>query len=107
MIPLSCETDFPNVPSGNVLDDTTQVNWLKNDLAIVNRTINSSIIVQCHRPWKGSIATETSCVSVNGPACQNALKSILIEYNVDIYISGHVHWYERICLNGTYHQFSD
>ncbi|CAF1026810.1 unnamed protein product, partial [Rotaria sordida] len=55
---LSCESDFPNAPSGNLLDTETQVNWLKNDLAAVNRSITPWIVVQCHRSWKGSIAIQ-------------------------------------------------
>jgi len=103
---LSCESDFPNAPSGNLLDTTTQINWLKNDLAAVNRTITPWLIVQCHRPWKGSTALETQFGAgiVDCPACQAAFENIIIQYNVDIYIAGHVHWYERICLNGMYHQ---
>ncbi len=93
-----------NAPSGNLIDTTTQVNWLTNDLAGVNRVITPWIIVQCHRPWKGSTALETQFGAgiVNCPACQAAFEQILIQYDVDIYIAGHVHWYERICLNGMY-----
>ncbi|CAF1211286.1 unnamed protein product [Adineta steineri] len=101
VITISCETDFPNAPSGNLLDNTTQVNWLKNDLARVNRSITPWVIVQCHRPWKGSAAKQTIAGIVNCPQCQAAFEQILIDYNVDIYISGHVHWYERICFDDT------
>jgi hypothetical protein len=50
VVSLSCESDFPNAPSGNLIDTTTQINWLKQDLAAVNRQITSWVIVQCHRP---------------------------------------------------------
>ena len=105
VVTLSCESDFPNAPSGYLLDNTTQINWLIDDLAAVNRNITPWIIVQCHRPWKGSTPAETQVGLgvVNCPACQQAFESILIQYIVDIYITGHVHWYERICLNGMYH----
>ncbi|CAF1567753.1 unnamed protein product [Rotaria sordida] len=102
VVSLSCESDFPNAPSGNLLDTKTQVNWLKNDLAAVNRSITPWIIVQCHRPWKGSIAIEglSDGKFINCPQCKAAFEAILIKYKVDIYFAGHVHWYERICPNG-------
>lgn len=103
VISLSCESDFPNSPSPNLIDSTTQVNWLKNDLASVNRSTTPWVIVQCHRPWKGSVSKADIIERgiLNCPACQAAFESLLLEYNVDIYLAGHVHWYERICLNGT------
>lgn len=102
VISLSCESDFPNAPSGNLIDTTTQVNWLENDLAAVDRSVTPWVIVQCHRPWKGSISVDDILEGgiLNCPACQSAFENILIQYNVDIYLTGHVHWYERICLNG-------
>lgn len=102
VISLSCESDFANAPSGNLIDTKTQINWLKNDLAAVNRTVTPWVIVQCHRPWKGSISVADILEGgvINCPACQSAFESILIQYNVDLYLTGHVHWYERICLNG-------
>ncbi|CAF1499345.1 unnamed protein product [Adineta steineri] len=99
VITISCETDFPNAPSGNLLDNTTQINWLINDLARVNRSVTPWVIVQCHRPWKGSAAKQTIAGIVNYPQCQAAFEQILIDNNVDIYFNGHVHWYERICFN--------
>ncbi|CAF1994424.1 unnamed protein product [Rotaria magnacalcarata] len=103
VISLSCESDFPNAPSGNLIDTITQVNWLKNDLTAVNRVVTPWVIVQCHRPWKGSIPLDDIIEGgfINCPSCQAAFEKILVEYNVDIYLTGHVHWYERICLNGT------
>jgi hypothetical protein len=107
VISLSCESDFPNAPSGNLIDTTTQINWLKNDLASVNRLVTPWVIVQCHRPWKGSVSIADVLEGgvINCPACQSAFEQILIEYNVDMYLTGHVHWYERICLNGMYYHF--
>ena len=89
-------------PSGNLLDTTTQINWLKNDLAHVNRTSTPWVIVQCHRAWKGSISIADKLEGgiINCPSCKAAFESLLIQHNVDIYLAGHVHWYERICLNG-------
>jgi hypothetical protein len=107
VISLSCESDFPNAPSGNLLDTITQVIWLKKDLAAVNRAITPWVIVQCHRPWKGSISLDDIVEGgiINCPTCQAAFESILLQYNVDIYLTGHVHWYERICLNGKSNHF--
>ncbi|CAF1458556.1 unnamed protein product [Adineta steineri] len=102
VISISCESDFPLAPSGNLLDTTTQVSWLKNDLSKINRTITPWVIVQCHRAWKGSISKADIKEDgiINCPSCKAAFESLLIQYNVDLYLAGHVHWYERICLNG-------
>jgi hypothetical protein len=104
VVSISCESDFPMAPSGNLLDNTTQVNWLRNDLANVNRSITPWLIVQCHRPWKGSTSLDDILEGglINCPPCRAAFEALMIQYNVDIYLAGHVHWYERICLNGTY-----
>jgi hypothetical protein len=76
VITLTCESDFPIAPSGNFLDNTTQVNWLINDLATVNCEITPWIIVQCHRPWKGLIPLETlpGLEVINCPACKQLLR---------------------------------
>lgn len=103
VISLSCESDFPNAPSPNLVDSTTQVNWFKQDLASVNRAVTPWIVVQCHRPWKGSTSVDDIIEGglLNCPGCQAAFESLLLQYHVDIYLTGHVHWYERICVNGT------
>ena len=101
VISLSCESDFPNAPSENLIDTTTQINWLKSDLASIDRSKTPWVIVQCHRPWRGSTAVDDILEGgiLNCPSCRAAFEDLLIEYNVDIYLTGHVHWYERICLN--------
>ena len=74
----------------------------ESDVASSNRSKTPWVIVQCHRPWRGSTAVDEVLEGgiLNCPSCRAAFEDLLIEYNVDIYLTGHVHWYERICLKG-------
>ncbi|GAA5845342.1 hypothetical protein JCM11251_008002, partial [Rhodosporidiobolus azoricus] len=74
-----------------------QVEWLKADLAKVDRSVTPWIIVQLHRPWYTSMSPPA------WPAWQEAFEQIFYDYNVDIYFNGHVHTYERFypMFNGT------
>lgn len=42
---------------------------------------------------------------INCPQCEEAFESLLDDYNVDFYIAGHVHWYERLCPKGIKKEF--
>ncbi|KDR66696.1 hypothetical protein GALMADRAFT_80567 [Galerina marginata CBS 339.88] len=72
-----------------------QTNWLKKDLANVDRKETPWVIVAGHRPWyvSGEICSE----------CQLAFESILNQYSVDLVLSGHFHVFERTApiFNGT------
>ena len=111
MIFINTETDFPNAPSGpgtalnggNFLGLSGQLQWLENDLqqAVANRGQVPWIVVAGHRPFFGSQPKGSSLVSLFGAApicdsCRNAFQSLLRQYNVDLYLAGHVHWYERL-----------
>ncbi|KWU43666.1 acid phosphatase AphA [Rhodotorula sp. JG-1b] len=74
-----------------------QIQWLKNDLANVDRSKTPWIFAMSHRPM---YSTEVSSYQV---AMRNAFQQILLEAGVDAYFAGHVHWYERnypIMANG-------
>ena len=99
MVAINTETDFPNAPSGpgtwlasGPFGD--QVAWLRRDLAKAhaNRMNVPWIIVGGHRPFYTSRA-KAVCQS-----CAAAFEKILIEFGVDMYLSGHVHWMERISV---------
>lgn len=66
-----------------------QIDWLKNDLATVNRTATPWVIVGYHRPW---YVSQTSPVD---PGPQTAFEPIFNQYGVDLCISGHEHIYLR------------
>lgn len=96
-IHINTETDFPNSPMGpgtwwNGGPFGDQLAWFEADLAdaVKQRSngVTPWIIVCGHRPLYSSKA--------NGTAVINAFESLLIQYKVDVYYSGHVHWYERL-----------
>ncbi|ORY28956.1 Metallo-dependent phosphatase-like protein [Naematelia encephala] len=69
-----------------------QVNWLKSDLAAVDRSVTPWVVVFAHRPWYVSATNRSSTVCLD---CQKAFEPTLIEYNVDLVMHGHVHAYQR------------
>ena len=78
--------------NGNWSDNNAyeQVQWLKKDLAAVDRTKTPWVIAMSHRPMYSS---EVSSYQRN---VRNAFESILLAGGVDAYFSGHIHWYERM-----------
>jgi hypothetical protein len=98
-VQINTETDFPGaaeeVYSGPFGYSGQQLDWLKADLAAVDRTKTPWVIVGGHRPYYSSNA---NCI-----ACQDAFESIMVQFNVDVVWFGHVHFYERVApmSNGT------
>lgn len=103
---FNTETDFPNAPDeptgsagengGPFAPTGTQLAWLKNDLASVDRKRTPWVIAAGHRPW---YVSSSPCVE-----CRAAFEPLLIQYGVDLVLSGHHHFYERhsaIGSNGT------
>ncbi|CAF0938170.1 unnamed protein product [Adineta steineri] len=102
---INTETDFPDAPSGpgtllnggNFKGLTGQLDWLKADLEAAdgNRAQVPWIIVSGHRPFFGSLP-KLPALPGNCDSCRTAFDPLLQQYNVDFYVSGHVHWYERL-----------
>lgn len=67
-----------------------QWQWMKNDLANVDRSKTPWVFAMSHRPMYSS---ETASYQ---KAMRNAWEDMFLQYGVDAYFSGHVHWYERI-----------
>ncbi|OXV06553.1 hypothetical protein Egran_05677 [Elaphomyces granulatus] len=96
-VQFSTETDFPNAPDepgGKGAEDAgpfappgTQLAWLKNDLASVDRNKTPWVIVGGHRPW---YVSQSECTE-----CQAAFEPLLLQYGVDLVLNGHKHFYER------------
>eukprot|EP00002_Diphylleia_rotans_P009510 TRINITY_DN1982_c0_g2_i2.p2 TRINITY_DN1982_c0_g2~~TRINITY_DN1982_c0_g2_i2.p2 ORF type:complete len:520 (+),score=106.75 TRINITY_DN1982_c0_g2_i2:52-1611(+) len=82
----------PNYPPDQRLPGSEQYNWLEQDLikAVANRDKVPWIIVAGHRPMYGS--------SENGnwEDLRIGMEPLLKKYNVDMFLSGHMHIYERI-----------
>lgn len=75
-----------------------QYKWLAKDLASIDRKKTPWVFAMSHRPMYSS---ETSSYQKNLRA---AFEGLLLEYGVDAYFSGHIHWYERLFplgINGT------
>ena len=67
-----------------------QWHWLKNDLKGVDRTKTPWVICMSHRPMY------SSQVSSYQEDLRNAFEALFLENGVDMYLSGHIHWYERL-----------
>jgi hypothetical protein len=100
-VSISTETDFVGAPEGpgtylNAGPFGDQIGWLVRDLqrAVANRAAVPWIVVAGHRPL----------YSLGGfnAALRELLEPLLLKFQVDLYFSGHVHWYERLfpVING-------
>ncbi|KAJ4141783.1 hypothetical protein NW768_001000 [Fusarium equiseti] len=67
-----------------------QYQWLKKDLASVDRCKTPWIIVMGHRPMYSS-----KCGDYH-EHLREAFEKLFLKHKVDLYIAGHVHWYERL-----------
>jgi hypothetical protein len=67
-----------------------QYQWLAKDLAAVDRTKTPWVIVMGHRPMYSS---QVSSYQAN---LRDAFQTLLLKNEVDAYLSGHIHWYERM-----------
>jgi len=96
-IQFNTETDFlnaPDLPGGSGAENAgpfaptgAQIEWLKKDLASVNRAKTPWVIAAGHRPWYVSTSECTDC--------QLAFEPLLLQYGVDLVLHGHKHFYER------------
>ncbi|KAK0538878.1 hypothetical protein OC835_001296 [Tilletia horrida] len=67
-----------------------QLDWLKADLASVNRSVTPWIIAAGHRPWYVASAAKSRCW-----VCQSAFEGLFNQYGVDLVFSGHAHFSDR------------
>ena len=100
---IDTESDYPSAPTkphtfigggaGGGFNGN-QLKWLTQDLKDANaRTEIEWIVVSGHRPWYSS---KTMDWPLRTPThLRNAFEKILVENNVDMYLCGHKHFYER------------
>ena len=69
-----------------------QTDWLAKDLAAVNRSKTPWVVVSGHRPYYISYQNKSSAVCWE---CKDVFEPLFLEYNVDLVLSGHVHFYQR------------
>ncbi|KAB1216264.1 putative inactive purple acid phosphatase 27 [Morella rubra] len=70
-----------------------QYNWMAADMASVDRSVTPWLIFMEHRPMYTSTNADTSVDS----SFVAAVEPLLLQYQVDLVLSGHVHNYERTC----------
>lgn len=97
IVGISTETDYPKAPYNSTFGD--QLKWLEEDLkhAQLQRNKVPWIVVMGHRPiYSSHIEYSHDGKPVNSSKnVQDAFEELLYKYNVDMYICGHVHSYER------------
>ncbi|KAJ5691850.1 hypothetical protein N7462_001273 [Penicillium macrosclerotiorum] len=108
IVMINTETDFPDAPdgvdgsasldSGPFGTSGQQLNFLKADLASVDRTVTPWLIVAGHRPWYSTGGSNNIC-----DTCQEAFEDLFYTYGVDLGVFGHVHNSQRFLpvVNGT------
>jgi len=83
---------FGAIDSSAITDNTAyaQYQWLQTDLASIDRSKTPWIIAMSHRPM---YSTQTASYQSDLRA---AFQNLLLDAGVDLYLSGHIHWYERL-----------
>lgn len=97
---INTETDFPSAPDGqNGSADLNggpfgypgqQLDFLRADLASVDRSVTPWLIVAGHRPWYSTGGSDNICTP-----CREAFESLFYTYGVDLGVFGHVHNSQR------------
>lgn len=91
---------FGEIEGGRINDNKAyeQYKFLVKDLQGVNRTKTPWVIAMSHRPM---YSTQKSTYQANIRA---AWEDVMLKSGVDLYLAGHIHWYERLFplgANGT------
>ncbi|GAB1201059.1 hypothetical protein APSETT444_010446 [Aspergillus pseudonomiae] len=97
IVMINTETDFPGAPDGQDGKSYQQLEFLKTDLASIDRSVTPWVIVAGHRPWY-TTGLDKTCVP-----CQDAFEGLMYRYGVDLAVFGHVHNSQRLLpvVNGT------
>jgi len=76
--------------------NSRQYKWLENDLKKVNRNLTPWIIIESHRPMYEGELISPDQFAVD-EAMRHEFESLLIQYNIDLFLAGHFHSYFRSC----------
>eukprot|EP00818_Percolomonas_sp_WS_P006632 CAMPEP_0117443986 /NCGR_PEP_ID=MMETSP0759-20121206/4994_1 /TAXON_ID=63605 /ORGANISM="Percolomonas cosmopolitus, Strain WS" /LENGTH=396 /DNA_ID=CAMNT_0005236011 /DNA_START=218 /DNA_END=1408 /DNA_ORIENTATION=+ len=97
VISISTETDYPLAPFPSKFGD--QLSWFEDQLkkANENRDQVPFVLVMGHRPiYSSHKEYSTDGVPIGSARkLQMAIEDLLYKYQVDLYVCGHVHSYER------------
>ncbi|GLT92891.1 hypothetical protein SLE2022_107030 [Rubroshorea leprosula] len=77
-------------------ENSEQYNWMKNDMASVNRSRTPWLIFTGHRPMYSSSTGLLSALNVDDNFVKD-VEPLLLQTKVDLVLFGHVHNYERTC----------
>jgi hypothetical protein len=105
-----CETELKTVADGNNWETCKQTQWLKEDLAKVDRNKTPWVIVMMHAPFYNTNKhylmfpdgkrNDRRRLSGNDKNpwwwMMKVLEPVLNDYGVDFVFNGHVHTYERM-----------
>ncbi|KAF4653040.1 hypothetical protein FOL47_010730 [Perkinsus chesapeaki] len=92
---MSSEHDFTN---GSI-----QHNWLREDLSKVDRNITPWVVVTCHRPVYQT-CSQPYLESGILEHMQSDIAPLLDQFDVDLFVAGHWHRYERTTrISKTFH----
>jgi hypothetical protein len=72
-----------------------QHKWLENELSSVDRSITPWVIVEAHRPMYNN--EDVPANTKVGIGMRKEFEFLLVQYNVDLFLSGHYHSYMRSC----------
>lgn len=74
---------------------SSQYKWILNDLSRINRTVTPWVIVESHRPlYMTEVLNDQILVSIY---MRKYLEPLLKKYDVNLFLSGHIHAYLRTC----------
>jgi len=99
-VSIDTETSYKHSPEGEFpFNDGPfgdQLTWLEADLARANsnRHLQPWLIVMGHRPLYSTVLVQDPPFIIS--TVRDTFEALFVKYNVDLYICGHVHAYERM-----------
>mmetsp|Transcript_19025 Transcript_19025/g.34389 ORF Transcript_19025/g.34389 Transcript_19025/m.34389 type:complete len:484 (-) Transcript_19025:21-1472(-) len=77
-------------------EDSLQIQWLRQELEQVNRTLTPHLVVLTHAPWHhSSVKHQPRSEEATSQLMSNA-EPLLLSAQADLMFAGHVHAYERL-----------
>jgi acid phosphatase type 7 len=77
----------------SVEPDSTQYQWVVDELSRVDRLVTPWVVVVLHTPLYNTFSLHRKDAQIE--ACKRNLESVFVEHNVNLVFSGHIHAYLR------------